>query len=178
MTDYTPRIGADELSFGAYFGSELEQQIAEFAAAAVRADALDPVITELVRLRCAQVHDCRLCGSLRDTSALAAGFDEAMQKKIGAWESSDFSAPIKAALALCDAMILHPGAIDAGLAAELRQHFSDAAIAEICVDVMKWSQQKALVALRVEPPASSEHLTQLSFDGDGNPVIGGAIADH
>ena len=29
-----------------------------FAAAAVRNDAVDPVTTELVRLRCATYHDC------------------------------------------------------------------------------------------------------------------------
>ncbi|MFK7916804.1 MAG: hypothetical protein AB8G14_01905 [Ilumatobacter sp.] len=30
----------------------------EFAAAAVRNNAVDPVTTELVRLRCATYHDC------------------------------------------------------------------------------------------------------------------------
>lgn len=30
----------------------------EFAAAAVRHDSVDPVTTELVRLRCATYHDC------------------------------------------------------------------------------------------------------------------------
>ena len=30
----------------------------EFAAAAVRNDAVDPITTELVRLRCASHHDC------------------------------------------------------------------------------------------------------------------------
>lgn len=32
--------------------------LSDFAAAAVRNDAVDPIITELVRLRCASVHDC------------------------------------------------------------------------------------------------------------------------
>ena len=172
MSTPEPRIRADELSFGAFFGSELEQHIAGFAAAAVRADRIDPVITEIVRLRCAGVHDCRLCGSFRVRDALDAGFDETMQKKIGAWENSDFAPAIKAALALCDAMILRPGAIDPGLRATLAEHFSAEQIAEICVDVMKWSQQKALVSLRIEPPASSEHLTELGFGADGHPVVG------
>lgn len=30
----------------------------EFAAAAVRKDAVDPITTELVRLHCAAYHDC------------------------------------------------------------------------------------------------------------------------
>ena len=55
---------------------------------------------------------------------------------------------------------------------ELREHFSDAQISELCIDVMKWSQQKALVALRIEPPAFDEHLTQLIFDDNGHPVFG------
>ena len=172
MSELAPRISAEELSFGAFFGSELEQHIGAFAAAAVRADQIDPVLTELIRLRCAQVHDCRLCGSLRVRDALDAGFDEVMQKKIGAWESSDFSSEIKAALALCDAMILTPGNIHPSVREAARAHFSDAQIAEICVDVMKWSQQKALVSLRIEPPASAEQLTELKFDADGNPVFG------
>lgn len=36
----------------------LRRALAEFAAAAVRNDAVDPVTTELVRLRCAAYHDC------------------------------------------------------------------------------------------------------------------------
>ncbi|MFN3258617.1 MAG: hypothetical protein ACE37B_23280 [Ilumatobacter sp.] len=31
----------------------------DFAAAAVRNDRVDPITTELVRLRCATAHDCR-----------------------------------------------------------------------------------------------------------------------
>lgn len=175
MSTPSPRIAADELSFGAFFGSELEQHIGAFAAAAVRARSIDPVTTEIIRLRCAQMHDCRLCGSLRVREALDSGFDEGMQRKIGAWESSDFSPKIKAALALCDAMIMHPGAIDPALRESVSEHFDAAQIAEICVDVMKWSQQKALVSLRIEPPASEDSLTELRFDEAGNPVFGEAL---
>lgn len=39
--------------------TELRHALADFAAAAVRNDAVDPVTTELVRLRCATHHDCR-----------------------------------------------------------------------------------------------------------------------
>ena len=175
MSEPTPRVTVDELSFGGYFASDLEQHIAEFAAAVVRADGVDPVITEIVRLRCAQIHDCRLCGSLRSRNALDAGFDEVMQKKIGAWASSDFDARTKAALALCDAMILTPGHIDPALRATLAEHFDERQVAELCIDIMKWGQQKALVALRVEPALSTDHLTEMLFDEDGHPVFGEAI---
>lgn len=36
----------------------LRAALMEYAAAAVRNDAVDPVTTELVRLRCATYHDC------------------------------------------------------------------------------------------------------------------------
>ena len=172
MSDKTPRIPTEQLTPGVSAGGAIETAIADFAAAAVRADAVDPVITELVRLRCAQVHDCRLCGSFRVQAALDAGFDESMQKAIATYESSDFSDAAKAALSLCDAMIMHPGSISESLRNTVREHLSDAQIVEICVDVMKWSQQKSLVALRIEPPASDQHLTQLIFGKDGHPVFG------
>jgi len=37
----------------------LKQALNAWQAAVVRLDAVDPVITELVRLRCARYHDCR-----------------------------------------------------------------------------------------------------------------------
>lgn len=38
--------------------ADLRRALGDFAAAAVRNDAVDPVTTELVRLRCAAFHDC------------------------------------------------------------------------------------------------------------------------
>jgi hypothetical protein len=37
----------------------LRSALAEWQAAVVRLPALDPVTTEIVRLRCARHHDCR-----------------------------------------------------------------------------------------------------------------------
>ncbi len=172
MSTHQPRIQTDLLTPGVSAGGALETAIAGFAAAAVRADRIDPITTELVRLRCAQYHDCRLCGSFRVQAALDAGFDEAMQKKIGHYEASDFSDQAKAALRLTDAMIMNPGNIDPDLRSSIREQLDDAQIVEICVDVMKWSQQKSLVATRIEAPASEEHLSQLIFDDNGDPVFG------
>ena len=177
MSAHTPRIPTDQLTPGVSAGGKLETAIAGFAAAAVRADRVDPIVTELVRLRCAQYHDCRLCGSFRVQAALDAGFDEEMQKKIGNYEASDLSDQAKAALRLADAMITNPGSISPELRASVREHLDDAQIVEICVDVMKWSQQKSLVATRIEAPASEEHLTQLIFDENGDPVFGEPLTD-
>ena len=176
MTGMQPRLPSHELTQGVSVNGPLEKAIATFAAAAVRANSVGPVMTELVRLRCAQVHDCRLCGSLRNQDALDRGFVESMQRKIGAYESSDFGPDIIAALRLCDAIILSPSFADEALKLELEKYFSATQIAEICLDVVKWSQQKALVALRTEA-APWDTTNILFFDESGNPGFGGPAYD-
>ena len=42
----------------------------------MRSPHLDPVTTELVRLRCARQHDCRICQTLRLSTAANLGADE------------------------------------------------------------------------------------------------------
>ena len=130
----------------------LDHAMRDFERAVVRIDGVDPITTELVRLRCARVHDCRRCSSMRDDAALESGFDEALGAKIDAYERSDLSPRHKAALRLADAMILTPGAIDPALRERAARALQRGEIAELCLDVVKWSVQKALVALRIEPP--------------------------
>ena len=49
----TPRVAHGTVGHRA-----LHRALGEFAAAAVRNEAVDPITTELVRLRCAAYHDC------------------------------------------------------------------------------------------------------------------------
>ncbi|HEY6646278.1 MAG TPA: carboxymuconolactone decarboxylase family protein, partial [Mycobacterium sp.] len=49
-----------------------------FVPAVARLRALDPVTTEVVRLRGAVQHNCRLCKSLREGNALDAGGSESL----------------------------------------------------------------------------------------------------
>src|SRR5438128_2211048 len=75
MTELDPRIPlADDGS--APMAPAMARALDTFAAAAMRARTVDPVTTELVRLRCAWYHDCRVCGSLRLEEARAEGVDE------------------------------------------------------------------------------------------------------
>ena len=168
MSELKPRISTP--SGQPRWGGDLDDAIDSFAASVMRIHGVDPVITELVRLRCAQYHDCRICGSLRLREASDKGVDEATVVKIARYEASDLSDMAKAALRLADAMIIRPAAADGSLRADLRKHFTESQIAEICLDVVKWSKQKYLVALRVETPPW-DGLETLSFDEDGNPKI-------
>ncbi|MEO1081172.1 MAG: hypothetical protein AAFY29_16555 [Pseudomonadota bacterium] len=149
--------------------------IAEFAAAAVLASDIDPLTSELVRLRCAQIHNCRLCGSLRQRSALESGLEANVASRVANYESGGFSDAQVAALRLCDTMIMHPSDANAALSEELAAFYSPTQIAEICFDVVKWSQQKALVALGSDA-APWEGIHILDFDGDGHPVFAGPVA--
>lgn len=169
------RIQRDENSPGYTTGERLFGAIRAFAAAVVQADGVDPMVTEAVRLRCAQVHDCRFCSSVRLREALQMGFDEEMNAKISRYETAGFDARIVAALRLCDAIILTPDSADEELSEELHRYFSDAQIAEICLDVIKWSEQKQLVALRLEEPPWDEPYV-LYFDEDGMHRYGGPVS--
>ena len=156
------------------YGTELDRAMQDFERAVVRLQGVDPVTTELVRLRCARTHDCRRCRSMRDDAALEAGFDERLGAKIDDYEHSDLSPRHKAALRLADAMILG-GQIDPGLREELRQHFSESQIAELLLDVVKWSVQKGLVALRIEPEPNDGDLTRMAADPAGSYRFGDVL---
>jgi len=135
---------------GIYFGTELDQAIARFAVEALRSPTLDPVVAEAIRLRCAQYHDCRLCGSLRAADAVSLGLDETLVAKISKHQSTDLPDVVKVALALVDAIIVGPAEIDESLPARVRKQFTEPEIVEILLNVAKWSQQKILVALRLD----------------------------
>ena len=60
-----------------------------FVPAVARLRALDPVTTEVVRLRGAAQHNCRLCKSLRESNALDAGGSESLYADIERYETSD-----------------------------------------------------------------------------------------
>ena len=85
------------------------------------------------------------------------------------------STPSKS-LSTTNPLILSPAFADDALKKELEAHYSSQQIAEICLDVVKWSQQKALVALRTEaPPWDTTNV--LTFDEQGNPGFGGPAYD-
>ena len=71
--------------------AELWPLLEEFMREVARLDALDPVTTELVRLRGARQHDCRLCKSRRSVAAIDAGADESTFDAVDDFAESDLS---------------------------------------------------------------------------------------
>lgn len=134
---------------------------------------LDPVTTEVVRLRGAVQHDCRLCKSLRETTALDAGGTESMYDDIERYEDSTLlDDRHKAALRYVDALIWTPSAIGGDVAAGVLAHFSEAEALEITFDVMRNAANKIAVALGGDAPRVEEGTERYLLGLDGQPVYG------
>ncbi len=137
-----------------------------YQAAVVRGSTLDPVTTELVRLRCARTHHCRICQTLRLADARAAGVDETMTAKVDFYERSDLPERAKAALRVTDAFITRPELLSGVVAGQARAWFGPAELASLCLDITKWSTQKIKVAL------GTDGADRLVTDADGVTLFG------
>ncbi|HEX7442711.1 MAG TPA: carboxymuconolactone decarboxylase family protein, partial [Acidimicrobiales bacterium] len=110
-------------------------------------DALDPVTSELVRLRGARQHDCRLCRSLRSRAALRSGATEEDFAALDHHGDSALGTLPRAALAFTDAMIWTPGRIEASTVAGLRDQATASQQVELVLDVTRNALNKIAVAL-------------------------------
>lgn len=151
--------------------AELVRALATYQNTVVRSGHLDAVTTELIRLRCARQHDCRICQTLRQANAADAGLDAGMAGKIDRYESSDLDERHKVALRIVDAFIWQPAQLSAELAAQARAYFTDAELAEILVDITKWSTQKIHVTLGTDGadrlPINEDGVAYFAFGPDG-----------
>jgi alkylhydroperoxidase family enzyme len=139
-----------------------------FAPAVGRLRGLDPVTTEVIRLRGAVQHNCRLCRSRREVAALDAGGSESMYDDIERYEASDLlSERHKAALRYVDALIWSPARIDAVIAAGVRAHFTGDEAIELTLDVMRNATNKIAVALGGDAPRVEDGIERYLLDVDG-----------
>jgi alkylhydroperoxidase family enzyme len=143
-----------------------------FLPAVARLRDLDALTSEVVRLRGAAQHNCRLCKSLRETTALNAGGSETLYGDIEHFESSALLTDRqKAALRYVDALIWSPGHIDRGVAAGVRAHFADAEAVELTFDVMRNASNKIAVALGGDAPRVEHGTEQYLLTADGQTVF-------
>jgi alkylhydroperoxidase family enzyme len=140
----------------------------DFMREVARLDALDPVTTELVRLRGARQHDCRVCRSRRSVAALDAGASEETFDAVDRWETSDLPAQVKAALALTDAMIWTPLAVPPDVVAAARAHLTEAHVVEVVLDVARNAANKIAVALRADAAEVTDGVQLFTTDAEGN----------
>ena len=183
VADFVPRVRAGLTALG--FAPVVEPVVwdrdtdpidlllNEFVATVGALRALDPVTTEVIRLRGAGQHDCRLCTSLREGAALDAGGNESLYADIEDYESSTrLDDRQKAALRYVDALIWTPSKIDADVAAGIGAHFSDAEALEVTLDVTRNAANKIAVALGADAPRVEEGTERYVLGLDGQPVYG------
>jgi alkylhydroperoxidase family enzyme len=141
--------------------------IEEFMRTVARHAAVDPTTTELVRLRGARQHDCRLSQSRRAVDAISAGADEATFGAVDHYEESDLPESTKAALALADAVISTPSAVPDDVLTRVREHLSDEQAVEVVLDVIRNATDKIAVALGTDEPEVTEGVQLFVTDADG-----------
>ena len=143
-----------------------------FVPAVARLRAIDPVTTEVVRLRGAVQHNCRLCKSRREGNALDAGGSESLYAEIERYETSDhLSDRQKAALRYVDALIWSPSRIGPEVAAGVRTNFSEEAALELTLDVMRNACNKIMVSLGADAPRVEEGTEWFRVDAAGKTVF-------
>jgi alkylhydroperoxidase family enzyme len=143
-----------------------------FLPAVARMRALDPVISELVRLRGAAQHNCRLCKSLRESTALNAGGSETLYDDIERFATSTLlDARAKAALRYTDALIWIPAHLVADDVEEVRSRFSDAEAVELTFDIMRNASNKIAVSLGGDAPRVESGTERYLLDADGQTVF-------
>jgi alkylhydroperoxidase family enzyme len=144
----------------------------DFLPAVARMRALDPVTSELVRLRGAAQHNCRLCKSLREGTALDAGGSETLYSDIERYATSKLlDERAKAALRYTDALIWTPAHLVADVAAEVRSRFSEAKAVELTFDVMRNASNKVAVSLGADAARVKHGTERYLLDTDGQTVF-------
>ena len=187
IADFVPRVraGLEALGVGQRYLGWADGRVAwdhttdpsdavfnGFLPAVARLRDLDALTSEVVRLRGAAQHNCRLCKSLRETTALNAGGSETLYGDIERFEASELLTDRqKAALRYADALIWSPGHIDRGIVAVVRAHFSDDEAAELTFDVMRNASNKVAVALAGDAPRVESGTEEYLLDANGQTLF-------
>jgi len=149
---------------------DLWAAIEEFMRVVSRASLLDPLTTELIRLRGATVHHCRLCRSRLSVRALDAAGDDSPFSAIEDFEHSVLSSRHKIALRLTDAVVTQPAQIDDQLVAQVHAAFTVGESTEIVLDVVRNAANKIAVALGADAPQVADGIEFFDVDANGEVV--------
>ncbi|PJE02735.1 carboxymuconolactone decarboxylase family protein [Mycobacterium sp.] len=187
IADFMPRVraGFEALGVGSEYLGWVDGPIAwddgrdpsdelfsRFLPRVARERAVDPITSELVRLRGAAAHNCRLCKSLREGHALDAGGNEGLYDEIAQFENSVvLDARAKAALRYADALIWTPAHLAVDDAAEVRSRFSPEEAVELTFDIMRNASNKIAVSLGADAARVESGTERYLIDVDGQTVF-------
>ena len=187
LADFIPRVrvGLEALGVGSQYLGWVSGPIAwdhttdpsdpvfnDFLLSVARMRVLDPVTSELVRLRGAAQHNCRLCKSLREGNALDAGGSETLYEEIEHYDSSALlDERAKAALRYTDGLIWTPAHLVADDVAEVRSRFSEVEAVELTFDVMRNASNKVAVSLGGDAPRVEQGTERYLLGADGQTIF-------
>lgn len=166
-------VGLDLPTASPSGGIDLWSQLEGFMATVARLDALDPALTEIVRLRGARLHDCAVCKSRRSRDALAAGATEGDFIALDDWPTSNLPAATKAALGLVDAMLLTPDQVPPAAIEAARRLLTPDQIVEVLLDVTRNAANKIAVALGADAAQVTDGVELFTTDRDGTVIVVG-----
>jgi hypothetical protein len=133
-----------------------------FLVEVAKLSALDPVTSELVRLRGARAHDCRLCQSRRSVSALhLAGRSDLFDQK----DPDGISDAQALALQVVDAFVWQPIQWPPGLGAEVVDALGAHAATELTLDIVRNAANKIAVAFDADGPQVESGVEYYDIDG-------------
>lgn len=176
VADMIPRVRSilDHLFSPGSWGTQLVSEpvddvwpsIDRFTVIVWNMGAIDPVTAEIVRLRGARQHHCRLCMSLRAISALEAGAEEESFELIDR-DWTQLTDRQQAALGFADALIWEPSRPGAEVVAAVREHFTPEQAVELTLDVMRNAANKIAVSLGADEARVSVGVDVYDIDPDG-----------
>ena len=131
-------------------------------------DGLDPVTSEVVRLRGAHAHGCRLCQSLRSRRAVTAAGGEAFFEPLAragdVEKLTDLTARYQTAARIVDTFVWQPLAWPPDLVNEVRTAFSADEAVELVLDIVRNAANKIAVAFGADEPHVAEGLEYYDID--------------
>jgi alkylhydroperoxidase family enzyme len=138
--------------------------------AVARLSAVDQLTAELVRLRGARAHHCRLCCSRRRLAAATANPD--LLERPDVEHHPDLTPAQHAALNLTDAILLHPADLSAPVVEAVRAHLTPQQAAEVALLVAHNAANKIAVALGADAPNVTDGVEYFDVDAAGDYAYG------
>jgi alkylhydroperoxidase family enzyme len=152
--------------------ADLWSSLEGFMRTVAQMDGLDPLTTEIVRLRGARAHQCRLCQSIRSVRAANQGANETVYDAIDHYENSALTERHKVALRIVDAFVWQPLAYPPELASQVARSFSHDETVEILFDIVRNAANKIAVLFGADAPHVSEGVEFYDIDAAGDLVYG------
>jgi len=98
-----------------------------------RRGRIAPALRSLVTVRVSQINHCEFCVDINASTLLQRGVSEEKVSHLADWRAHDgFDQKERLALELAEAITYSDRRVDAALMAQLKPHFDDDALAELC----------------------------------------------